>query len=189
MAIPSDIWICRIRQSFRFVGTSRGHVVQTRTTKAGCPGVCPDRLRISRWMETPHLWATCAHSIKKKKIPSAQCNFTYFNLCFLLLVSSVDTTERSPGWTLSTLIQPQYQTPYSQPLPIWLILQSLTMLVALHWTAVKSFLSWGPQKQAQHQRCFSAMLSGSLPSTCWQLPSSSSPRYYWSFLPCGCNES
>lgn len=36
---------------------------------------------------------------------------------------------------------------------------------------------------------FSAVLSISLPSSCWQLPSSSSPRNCWSFLPWGCNAS
>lgn len=77
--------------------------------------------------------------------------------------------------------------PYAQPVPIsdpifstlliWQIFQSLTTLAAPHWTAVKSFLSWGPQKWAQRHRCFSAMLSRSFTSTCWLFPSSSSPRH------------
>lgn len=143
-------------------------------------------------MKTPQrLWATCASfnsplhkKKKKKKFLVHRWNFISFNLCFLILVPSVDTTERSASWALSTVNQAQYQSPYSQPLLIWQMLQSLTTLAALHWTAVKSFLYWGLHKWAL-QMFFPQCWADHLPQPADNfLPQAAK---CWPFWPWGCN--
>ena len=49
--------ICRITECLRLEGTSRGRLVQmpvqAASSRAVCPGLCPDSLRISPMRETP----------------------------------------------------------------------------------------------------------------------------------------